>query len=86
MNPEDGAIMRLRTPADARPGDQIDPAAALKEGLAADEDSKEKLMEMLERANAAGRDPAPVTLVDESVVQKLRLGEKELRRRKQRRR
>lgn len=86
MDPETGRLARLHMEEEMRAGSAIDPREALEKELAADEESKEAILEMLERADKEGRDPPPLVAVDEPVVQRLRLGDKELRRRRQRRR
>ncbi|MGH2940342.1 MAG: hypothetical protein ACRDPE_19725 [Solirubrobacterales bacterium] len=79
MDPRSGELYRLAMDREADAGEVV----AAKEAKAADEETKLKLAELMAEEGGADR---PLVLVDESVVQKLRLGEKELRRRRQRRR
>lgn len=79
MDPRSGELFRLQTDDAATAGDVI----AAKEAKAADAETEEKLKALMAEADGGDR---PLVLVDEPVVQRLRLGDKELRRRRQRRR
>lgn len=86
MDPESGRIARLMMENEeaerVKPGDHMFPGDV----VPADKESAAVIQEMLDRAEAEGRDPAPLVAIEEPVVQRLRLGDKELRRRRQRRR
>lgn len=87
MNPHSGMTYELFGEGEygdpPAPGAKMDPQTALANGVINFEDldaeHKEDFEQMLEART-------PLVAVDEQVVQKLRLGERELRRRKQRRR
>lgn len=78
MDPRSGELYRLRAE-EAAAGDVL----RAKDARAADMETREKLKALMEEEGGPDR---PLVMVDEQVVQKLRLGEKELRRRRQRRR
>jgi hypothetical protein len=82
MDPHSGELYRLAMDREADREAQVGDRIAAADAKAADEETRLKLQELL----AEGGGDRPLVLVDEAVVQKLRLGEKELRRRRQRRR
>lgn len=79
MDPRTGELYRLHPPVEASIGDAI----AAKEAKAADLDTEAKLEALLAEKDGGDR---PLILVDEAAAQRIRLGDRELRRRKQRRR
>ena len=89
MDPRTGRIYELSGEGDGDPpaiGATIGADAVLRNELLADRAGVEADPEAMTRLEEMAERRERLVAVDESVVQKLRLGEKELRRRKQRRR